>query len=181
MVSFSTYVRLESRLTAHTCRDAFLEEPMDCKFMRNIDSIVISYGTHPATFRCASTPTSVFKSHLASVLSSWPRALAACHAPDARRPTLIYYNAPLMIQTPQQHLECRTGPRMEYWNRLAGKLARDHGWQVVDAFAHTKAFAIDTPLTDGNHREWSLTIGKSALTTLPQTLGSTTWIRWRTR
>lgn len=129
-----------------------MDNPFDCMYMRNFDSIVISSGSHQAGLRCETTSTTAFTSHLAEVFATLPRRLAECRPPGSAPPTLIYVNSPAYFY-PLRHyrLDCRTGPRLEYWNRLASELARSNGWSVVDSFAHTKPFAIDTGLTDGTH------------------------------
>ncbi|KAL8278462.1 hypothetical protein RQP46_009152 [Phenoliferia psychrophenolica] len=132
--------------------DPLLENTLDCEFVRDYAAIVISTGAHQAFRLCDSTPATAYIKHLTDIFSTWPRLAAKCLPPDAPPPIFIYMNTPSYWYPTNLHrYDCRTQPRLGYWNQLAGKLAREHGWNLIDAFALTKPFAVDTRLLDGTH------------------------------
>ncbi|GJN94336.1 hypothetical protein Rhopal_007410-T1 [Rhodotorula paludigena] len=130
--------------------DQYLESTIDCDQMRKFDTIAVSTGSHQACFNCP--PTSSHMEHLTAFLSSWPATLAKCHERAARpkKPRLVLLNIP--ATHPQLHsLDCRTGPRIHYWNRRAEEAARENRWEVIDVEAYSKPGAIDVLLGDGIH------------------------------
>lgn len=118
--------------------------------MRTFTSVVVSTGAHQACWACERTPTSALEVQLDTLFTSWALLGPKCLPPGAEPPKLIYMNSPAFWY-PGSHyrLDCRTGPRLEYWNNVAGRLARESGWAVVDTFAHSRPFAIDTFMLDG--------------------------------
>ncbi|KAL8279632.1 hypothetical protein RQP46_007945 [Phenoliferia psychrophenolica] len=132
--------------------DPFLTSTVDCEAMKHLTSVVVSTGAHQACWACERTPTSALAEQLETLFAGWSNDWAKCLAPGATPPKLIYMNSPA-FEYPASHyrLDCRTGPRMQHWNGVAGRLARESGWSVVDTFAHSRPFAVDTLLLDGVH------------------------------
>ena len=119
------------------------------------EAVVISTGAHQAFRLCDSTPATAYVAHLESIFSTWPRLAAKCRPAGSPPPIFIYMNSPsYWYPTDLKRFDCRTAPRLGYWNQVAGKLARQHGWSLIDAFALTKPFAVDTRLLDGTHCEF---------------------------
>ncbi|BGP43529.1 hypothetical protein JCM10449v2_007564 [Rhodotorula kratochvilovae] len=130
--------------------DPFLRADVDCDFMRKFDSITISTGSHEACWNCPST--SSWLASLSDFFSTWPARVAACHARSARPKEPRYFFLNIPATHPQLHNhDCRTGPRIAYWNEKAAEMAREHGWEVVDVEGYSKPGAIDTVYGDGVH------------------------------
>lgn len=118
--------------------------------MRNVTAVVLSTGSHQAAWHCQTTPTAALEAQLSTLFSSWAALGTKCLPPGAPTPKLVYLNSPAFAYSfGHYRLDCRTNPRLEYWNTIADRLARRSGWSVVDTFAHSKAFAIDTLMLDG--------------------------------
>ncbi|GAA6048683.1 hypothetical protein JCM3770_002019 [Rhodotorula araucariae] len=130
--------------------DPFLESDVDCDFMRQFDTITVSTGSHDACWNCPST--AAWLASLSDVFSTWPSRIAACHTRSARpkKPRFIFLNIPATHPLLHNH-DCRTGPRLAYWNERAAELASEHGWEVVDVEEYSKPGAIDTMYGDGVH------------------------------
>ena len=132
--------------------------------MRSFTSVIVSTGAHQACWACERTPTTALEVQLSTLFSTWATLGPKCLPPGSPAPKLIYMNSPAFWY-PASHyrLDCRTGPRLEHWNRVAGRLAIESGWSVVDTFAHSRPFAIDTFLLDGVHcKSPRLTAARSA-------------------
>ena len=127
---------------------------VDCDFVGNFQSFVVSTGAHQAFNLCETTSATVYLASLLTLFSTLPRLVTECLPPESPPPIFVYLNTPAFWY-PQDfeldHFECRTQPRLEYWNKMAGKLARENGWSLVDVFSLSKPFAIETRNLDGNH------------------------------
>lgn len=58
--------------------DPYLDVKPTCGRFGDFDSITVSFGTHTASHNCPNT--TLFISHVTSILESWPAALASCKA-----------------------------------------------------------------------------------------------------
>lgn len=106
-------------------------------------------------------PDGLWLSSLDNFFATWPERVAACHA-DApnpsdstrrrtpKQPRYFFLNVPSTHPQLHNH-DCRTGPRMHYWNVQAAEAALERGWEVVDVEAYTKAGQIDSRYGDGIH------------------------------
>jgi len=112
-------------------------------------------GSHEACWNCPSTAS--WLASMDAFFSSWPDRVAACRAgqPSSSSRTtkpLRYFFLNIPATHPQLHNhDCRTGPRIAYWNDKAAELARERGWEVVDAHQYTQAGQIDSVYGDGIH------------------------------
>jgi len=120
----------------------------------------LSQGTWQAAVDCATTDTVL--AELERLFTTWPRFASECRRPvphrtvavldssRARTTRFIYLNMPAFHPQLRRH-DCRTGPRLSYWNERFAAMARKNGWEVVDVHALTKPVAIDMTLGDGVH------------------------------
>ncbi|GAA5908545.1 hypothetical protein JCM8208_002660 [Rhodotorula glutinis] len=135
--------------------DPFLTADVSCDTIRRFDSFAISTGSHEACWNCPST--SSWLASMDAFFSTWPDRVAACragHSSSSSRPTKSprYFFLNIPATHPQLHNhDCRTGPRIKYWNDKAGELARERGWEVIDAHQYTQAGQIDSVYGDGIH------------------------------
>ncbi|KAL8286821.1 hypothetical protein RQP46_004349 [Phenoliferia psychrophenolica] len=123
---------------------------VDCAFVRDFSSFVVSSGV-PQT--CDSASVTAYFAKLLSIFATLPILVKECLPPDAPPPVFVYLNTPAFWYPQDVGLdpfECRTPPRLEYWNKIAGKIARESGWSLVDVFSLTKPFAIETRNLDGD-------------------------------
>jgi len=123
---------------------------------------VSSQGTWQTALNCATYDT--LRKELEHLFSAWPRLAYECRRPitprnlaildssTARATRFIWLNLPAFHPQLHRH-DCRTGPRLHFWNERFGRLARRHGWEVVDVESLTKPIAIDMTLGDGVHCE----------------------------
>ncbi|BGP40850.1 hypothetical protein JCM10450v2_004854 [Rhodotorula kratochvilovae] len=152
--------------------DAFLDADIDCAYIRDFDSIVVSSGAHAACYRCP--PTSEYVAHISRKLREWPAKVAHCKAQahtaallraeedggdagaavqrDPPAPTtFIFVTSPAWYPQAVERFDCRTAQRLGRWNALVTKTALEAGWAVVDAGAISKPIQQDTRLADGVH------------------------------
>ncbi|KAI5475537.1 hypothetical protein MNV49_001198 [Pseudohyphozyma bogoriensis] len=134
--------------------DPWIYNNFSCAAYSSYDSITLSTGAHQACYGCP--PTTSILATLDDIFSTWPEKLRECRraerGAERRRETeWIWMNTPAWHPQRKEEKDCRTGQRLEYWNERAGKLARESGWKVIDVFALTRPFAIDTQLMDGVH------------------------------
>lgn len=82
------------------------------------------------------------------MFSTWPRLAQQCGRPTPTK--LIFLDIPAF---PPQHKspDCRTLPRVRYFNDRLNAMARENGWEVVDVYKLAKPVAVDMTLTDGIH------------------------------
>ncbi|KAM0753234.1 hypothetical protein T439DRAFT_193249 [Meredithblackwellia eburnea MCA 4105] len=131
--------------------DPFIRSMVTCEYISRFSSVIVSTGSHQACWECVDFPTVTLQHQLFTIFTTWPQAFAQCR-PGLPPTKFIYMNSPAFAY-PGSHyrLDCRTGPRLEYWNNKANYLARAAGWAVVDTFMHSRPFAIDTYMLDGVH------------------------------
>ncbi|GAA5850440.1 hypothetical protein JCM9279_001417 [Rhodotorula babjevae] len=137
--------------------DPFLKADVSCDTIRNFDSFAVSTGSHEACWNCPSTAS--WLSSMNAFFLTWPDRVAACRAghpspSSSSRPTkpprFFFLNIPATHPQLHNH-DCRTGPRIAYWNEKATELARKRGWEVVDTHQYTQAGQIDSVYGDGIH------------------------------
>ncbi|KAK4704066.1 hypothetical protein P7C70_g2151, partial [Phenoliferia sp. Uapishka_3] len=133
--------------------DPYIDNKIDCSRVNDTSAVVLSSGSWQAGAAPEIYSTSVFTSHMSLIFESWPQSFAKCRPLGSPPPTLIYLTSPAFAypQVPFLKGDRRTGPRLEYWNDVAKRLALENGWSVVDAFAHSRSFATDTVKLDGVH------------------------------
>ncbi|GAA6048682.1 hypothetical protein JCM3770_002018 [Rhodotorula araucariae] len=127
--------------------DPFLLIPLTCELVEGFDAIVVSAGTHTAAFACPTT--SDFVSVFAEKLAALPALLQRC-SPSKPLAKLIFLTMPVQHQHLHDH-DCRTGPRLSYWNRELTRVARREGWEVVDVEGYSRPNAVDQRIMDGIH------------------------------
>ncbi|TNY20395.1 hypothetical protein DMC30DRAFT_352404 [Rhodotorula diobovata] len=133
---------------ALTRRDPFLIKPLTCELVGTFDALVVSAGTHSAAFDCPTT--SKFLSYFSARLSSLSDLLRTCRPPSAAPGRLVFLTMPVQHQHLHDH-DCRTGPRVSYWNAELARIARAGGWEVVDVEEYSKPNAVDQRIMDGIH------------------------------
>ncbi|KAI5476459.1 hypothetical protein MNV49_007706 [Pseudohyphozyma bogoriensis] len=129
----------------------FIELPHNCEYMDQFDSVIISTGAHQGCFKCDTIDTAAISLQAERIFSEWPANEKKCGKRTV--PTkYIFANTPAFQYGPMhEKLECRTNVRLEKWNLEMNRIARKHGWAVVDVHSLTKPFAIETPKLDGIH------------------------------
>ncbi|KAI5475962.1 hypothetical protein MNV49_000569 [Pseudohyphozyma bogoriensis] len=130
--------------------DPFVRSPHDCNYINQFDTIIVSTGSHQAAWECDTTPTSEMVVQAERIFGKeWTER---CAATSYKKPKFIYLNAPAFWYPYFSYrMDCRTPHRMEDWNNKMSKIAREHGWAVIDVHSLTQPFAIDLPGLDGIH------------------------------
>ncbi|BGP43606.1 hypothetical protein JCM10449v2_007647 [Rhodotorula kratochvilovae] len=140
--------------------DPYVKTEFSCEQLGDYDTIAVSTGTWQTALNCATAED--FFAQFERMFSTWPRLAAECRrsaspavdplvpAPPPRSTQFIFLNLPMMHPQLHRH-DCRTPPRLRYWNERLAVLARENGWETVDVYRLTKPVAIDEALGDGIH------------------------------
>ncbi|BGP43599.1 hypothetical protein JCM10450v2_007774 [Rhodotorula kratochvilovae] len=139
--------------------DPYVKNEYSCETLGKYDTIAISTGTWQTALNCATAED--FFPQFERMFSTWPRLAEECRRSNAsivvaaedappRSTKFIFLNLPTFH--PQLHRrDCRTLPRVHYWNERLAPMARENGWEVVDVHRYTKPVMIDVLLGDEIH------------------------------
>jgi hypothetical protein len=110
--------------------------------------IIALQGSHQAAWQCTSTQH--YLGNVTSFLSTVPALLRACPSLPVL-PKLILITTPTFPPVIGAN-DCRTGPRLRYWNEQIKQFALEQGdWSVVDVGEYSRPVQDDIRLFDSTH------------------------------
>ncbi|BGP11400.1 hypothetical protein JCM10049v2_007305 [Rhodotorula toruloides] len=122
-----------------------------CDVLSRFDSILMTTGTHTLARMCNTT------SEFSGMVEQAMKSLSACTAQAAKarmtRPPqrLIFLNLPPIQMHANRLTDCRTQPRIAWWNEVVRRHAAKYGWDVLDLYGFATPVTMDSLLVDGTH------------------------------